>query len=173
MTANTEHTDTEESPVEYQMPDDSPAFELAEAAAYFILAKLGEEVVILDLRGRSDICDFFVLATGLADVQVKAIARAVADGLRTLGHRLHHNEGLAEGRWALLDFFDVVVHVQKPETREYFQLERLWGDAPRLALTPEHFEQDEVKQRQAQIPALSTDASTDASASAANEVEGI
>jgi len=134
---------------------------------------MGEEVVILDLRGRSDICDFFVLATGLADVQVTAIARAVADGLRTLGHRLHHNEGLAEGRWALLDFFDVVVHVQKPETREYFQLERLWGDAPRLALTPEHFEQDEVKQRQAQIPALSTDASTDASTSAANEVEGI
>jgi ribosome-associated protein len=132
------------------LPDDSDAFALAEAAAFHMLTKKAEDVVILDLRGRADICDFFVIGTGQADVQVRAIAAAVADGLAATGETVHHVEGLSEGRWALLDFVDVVVHVFKPAVRSYYRLEQLWADAPGLEITPEHFDDPRVRDRQQQ-----------------------
>ena len=66
------------APESWEMPDDSPGFLLAERACYHILELKGEDVMILDLRGLSDVCDFFVLASGMADVQVKAIASSVS-----------------------------------------------------------------------------------------------
>lgn len=92
-------------------------------------------VVVLDLRGISSATDFFVLASGRSDVQVKAIAEHVADELRKQGHRPGHVEGLQGGRWVLLDYIDFVVHVFHPQAREFYQLENLWGDAPRWALS--------------------------------------
>lgn len=143
----------EDTPViRYEMPDDSTAFALAEAVAYHAHLKKGQDVVILDLRGRSDFCDFFVIATGQSDVQVKAIAGAVRDGLAAGGQPEHHAEGMSEGRWVLLDYFDVVAHIFKPDARAYFQLERLWGDAPQLQIPAEHFADPEVARRHPDLP---------------------
>lgn len=93
-----------------------------------------QDVVVLDLRGISDAADFFVVASGTSDTHVRAVADHVIDALRAAGVPVHHAEGLTQGRWALLDFVDFVVHVFHPTQRDFYQLERLWGDAPRLAL---------------------------------------
>lgn len=90
--------------------------------------------VVLDLRGISDATDFFVVVSGTSDTHVRAIAENVVETLRTAGVRAHHVEGLTAGRWVLLDYVDFVVHVFQPALREFYQLERLWGEAPRRAL---------------------------------------
>lgn len=132
---------------ERRMPDDSPAFALAERCAWHLLEKKLDDVIVLDLRGSSDVCDFFLIASGGADTQVRAAARHAHDELAAAGHHAHSVEGMAEGRWVLLDFFDVVVHVFHQRAREYFQLERLWGDAPRLDLAPGWFGAADVAAR--------------------------
>lgn len=91
------------------------------------------DAVVLDLRGISSATDFFVLASGRSDVQVKAIADHVVDELKKEGQRPSHVEGLQGGRWVLLDYIDMVVHVFHPQARDFYQLENLWGDAPRWA----------------------------------------
>lgn len=89
-------------------------------------------LVVLDLRGLSDATDFFVIASGTSDAHVRGIAESVIDKLSRSGHRTHHVEGLTGGRWVLLDFVDFVVHLFHPDTRAFYQLERLWSDAPEL-----------------------------------------
>jgi ribosome-associated protein len=89
------------------------------------------DVMALDLRGISSATDFFVVASGNSDVQVKAIAEHVSEALREEGTRSSHVEGMQGGRWVLLDYIDFVVHVFHPQAREFYQLENLWGDAPR------------------------------------------
>ncbi|MBN1212615.1 MAG: ribosome silencing factor [candidate division Zixibacteria bacterium] len=103
---------------------------LARKAGQLALSKKGFDVKILKLKSLSSVCDYFVIASGEADVQVKAIARAVDDGLREVGYKPYHSEGENEGRWILLDYIDVVVHVFYEPTRKYYALEKLWGDAP-------------------------------------------
>ena len=83
-----------------------------------------------DLRKLSDATDYFVVVSGTSDTHVRAIAEGVLEALRERGVRAHHIEGLAGGRWVLLDFVDFVVHVFHPALREFYQLESLWGDAP-------------------------------------------
>ncbi|MEW6686092.1 MAG: ribosome silencing factor [Candidatus Edwardsbacteria bacterium] len=100
-------------------------------AAKFALTKKAFDVVILDLRKLSEICDFFVIASGNTDVQVRAIAEAVSEGLEKKNVSLHHLEGGTYGRWILLDFVDVIVHIFDSKLREYYRIEDLWGDAPR------------------------------------------
>ncbi|MGH7658697.1 MAG: ribosome silencing factor [Gemmatimonadales bacterium] len=90
------------------------------------------ELTVLDLRHVSDATDFFVIASGTSDAHVRGIAEAVMEKLRDAGQRTHHVEGLAGGHWVLLDYVDFVVHLFHPETRAFYQLERLWGDAPAL-----------------------------------------
>ena len=92
-------------------------------------------------------CDFFVIAEGASDTQVKALARYLRDSLLAAGHKANGVEGMGEGRWALLDFFDVVIHVFRTETRQYYQLERLWADAGRLDIAPDWFAGAEVAAR--------------------------
>jgi ribosome-associated protein len=92
------------------------------------------EGLVLDLRSLSDAADQFVIVSGTSDTHVRAIAEHVLDTLRQQGVRAHHVEGLTAGRWVLLDFVDFVVHVFQPALREFYQLERLWGDAPRRPL---------------------------------------
>ena len=104
---------------------------LARLAARLTLTKRAEDVMILDLRKLDQVCDFFVLATGHSEVQVKAIADAVEDGLRADGQRPWHTEGYEARRWILLDYVDVVVHVFHARAREYYLLDKLWGDAGR------------------------------------------
>ncbi|HEU5171289.1 MAG TPA: ribosome silencing factor [Gemmatimonadales bacterium] len=90
--------------------------------------------VVLDLRGLSDATDYFVIASGTSDAHVRGIAERVMETLHKRGHRTHHVEGLPGGRWVLLDFVDFVVHLFHPDTRAFYQLERLWGDAPELLI---------------------------------------
>ena len=90
------------------------------------------QVVILDLRGLTDATDFFVIASGTSDAHVRGIADSVMEKMGRQGVRTHHVEGLTMGRWVLLDYVDFVIHLFHPETRSFYQLERLWSDAPEL-----------------------------------------
>lgn len=83
----------------------------------------------MDLRKVTDIADFFVVCSADSDVQVKAIADAVADGTESFGVSPWHREGLSQRQWVLLDYVDVVVHVFHKEIRKFYGLEKLWGDA--------------------------------------------
>ena len=91
------------------------------------------DAVALDLRGLNDATDWFVIASGTSDAHVRGIANGVLRKLEEAGVKAHHVEGLPSGRWVLLDFVDLVVHLFHPEARSFYQLERLWSDAPRLA----------------------------------------
>ena len=91
------------------------------------------DVVVLDLRGISSATDHFLIASGRSDVQVRAIAEHVVEELKKEGVRPAHVEGLQGGRWVLVDYIDFVVHVFHPHARDFYQLESLWGDAPRWA----------------------------------------
>ncbi|MBM3313378.1 ribosome silencing factor [candidate division WOR-3 bacterium] len=106
------------------------ALGLARRAAGIIRRKLGEDVVVLDLRGRSPLADYFVIATATSTVHAQALAEAVLLELKQEDERAHHAEGVESGRWILLDYFAVVVHIFCRDTRQFFGLERLWGDAP-------------------------------------------
>lgn len=110
--------------------------ELARRIGQLALEKRGEEVVLLDLRGLSAACDFFVIASALSPPHLAAIADHVADSLAGEGLRPWHIEGLKNRRWVLVDFVDVVVHLFLAETREYYRLENLWSEAPREDLAP-------------------------------------
>jgi len=96
----------------------------------------GERIIVLDLRGLSDATDFFVIASGTSDAHVRGLADGVLKALDEAGYPANHVEGLPSGRWALLDFVDVVVHLFHPESRAFYQLERLWQDAPALLSGP-------------------------------------
>lgn len=95
------------------------------------------DVMLLDLRGISSATDFYLIASGRSDTHVTAIADHVIDELKTHGARPAGVEGLRSGRWVLIDYVDFLVHVFHPAAREFYQLERLWGDAPRLVLDSE------------------------------------
>lgn len=95
------------------------------------LDRKAREVLVLDLRGISSATDYFVIASGTSDVHVKAIADGVVEGLAEQGERASHVEGFTGRRWVLLDYIDFVVHVFHPQSRVFYQLENLWGDAPR------------------------------------------
>jgi ribosome-associated protein len=103
---------------------------LVDAAVTALSDLKGQEIVILDLRGMTDATDWFIVASGTSDTHVRGLADAVIKALQPMGHRPHHAEGLTQGRWVLLDFVDVVVHLFHPEARAFYRLERLWGDAP-------------------------------------------
>lgn len=92
------------------------------------------DMLIMDLRGISNATDYFFVASGTSDMHVRSIAEHVIDELKKEGHRPSHVEGLRSGRWVLIDYIDFVIHVFHPAAREFYQLERLWGDAPTLAL---------------------------------------
>jgi|ERR1035437_3975711 ribosome-associated protein len=94
-----------------------------------IFSKKGYNVKILDLRTLTTIADYFIICTGDSNTQVKAIADEVDKRMRDEGVRSWHTEGYRSLNWVLIDFVDIVVHVFKKESREYYNLEKLWGDA--------------------------------------------
>jgi ribosome-associated protein len=108
---------------------------LSRRVADLALEKKAEEVLELDLRELSPVCDYFVICHGDSEVQVKAIADAILEGLDSQGMAAWHVEGYAGRSWILIDFVDVVAHVFHRETRLYYRLEDLWGDAPRRVFT--------------------------------------
>lgn len=98
------------------------------------LERKAEDVVVLDVRELTSFADTFVLATGRSDRQVRAIADSVREAFEAAGGRVLGVEGLEEARWVLLDLGDVIVHVFQPDVRRYYDLDRLWSDAPHIDL---------------------------------------
>jgi ribosome-associated protein len=107
---------------------------------------------VLDLRQISDAADFFVIASGTSDTHVRTLAERVQEMVERGGGHAHHAEGVRAGRWALLDFVSVVVHVFHPTLREYYQLERLWSDAPTLTVDISEAESDGSTTRARRTP---------------------
>lgn len=112
----------------------SPGESIARRAAALAADLKATDIVVLDLRGVTDMTDFFVIASGTSDTHVRAVAEHVQAGLKAAGVSTTLTEGLTQGRWALLDYTDCVVHVFHPTLRQFYQLERLWGDATPLTL---------------------------------------
>jgi ribosome-associated protein len=113
------------------------ARELAARAAALARQKQGEDLVLLDLTELRAVSDYFLLVSGRTEMHVKTIAEHIVDELAREALHPWHVEGLAHRRWVVLDFVDVVVHVFHHETRNYYLLERLWGDARRVELPEE------------------------------------
>lgn len=101
------------------------------------LDKKALDVVVLDLRNTPAFTDFFVLCSGGNQRQVKAIADAVEEALRAAKIRPAHTEGYDRAEWVLMDFFTFIVHIFTPQTRAFYALERLWGDAERIDVSDE------------------------------------
>jgi ribosome-associated protein len=98
--------------------------------------KKAEELVVLDLRSAAGFTDYFVVCSGTNPRQVRAIADAVTEALAVEGVKPAHIEGYKRAEWILLDYFDFIVHVFAPETRMFYSLERLWGSAERVDVSP-------------------------------------
>jgi ribosome-associated protein len=105
---------------------------LAQRAAQVALDTKAQDVVLLDLRGVTDMTDFFLIASGTSDTHARAIGEHILEELKREGSPAHHVEGLEKGRWVLLDFVDFVVHIFHPTLRNFYQLERLWADAEQV-----------------------------------------
>lgn len=110
------------------------AVELAELAAEAAADKLASDIIAYDVSEQLVITDVFLLCSAANDRQVRAIVNAIEEKLRKAGARPVRREGEREGRWVLLDYLDIVVHVQHAEERTYYALERLWKDCPRIQL---------------------------------------
>ena len=110
------------------------AIELTEIAAAAAADKLAQDIVAFDVSEQLAITDVFLLCSGANDRQVRAIIDEVELRLKQAGATLARREGEAEGRWVLLDYVDIVVHVQSREERVYYSLERIWKDCPVLPL---------------------------------------
>jgi ribosome-associated protein len=107
-----------------------PVETIRERCIEHLQSRKAEELAVIDLRGIADFSDYFIVCTGAADTQVRALADAVIEGLKSEGHRPWQVEGYDTRKWVLIDFVDVVVHIFQPEERQFYSLERLWDDAP-------------------------------------------
>lgn len=114
---------------------------LAHLAGEFALEKKAFDVKILDLRKLSSVCDFFVVCSADVEVHAKAVADGIMENLQKRGINFWHNEGYQACRWILLDYVDVVIHIFLPEVREFYALEKLWGDARMEELSEEKIAQ--------------------------------
>jgi ribosome-associated protein len=116
-------------------PDSITPEGMAELAAELASDIKAVDIVRLDLREMIGYTDYFVICTGRTDRQTKAIHDAIHLGMKTKHGILPHRvEGLSQGNWILMDYLDIVVHVFTPDTREYYRLEQLWGEAPAHAV---------------------------------------
>jgi ribosome-associated protein len=108
----------------------APSADRVLAAARAAASKKAEDILILDVAALIGITDHFLICTGNTERQVRTIAEEVQSKLREEGIKPYRTEGEREGRWVLLDYLDFVVHVFHAEEREFYQIERLWQDAP-------------------------------------------
>jgi ribosome-associated protein len=104
----------------------------ARAAARAALDKKALDLVVLDVQSISNVTDYFLVCSGRSTTHLKTISEAIREELKAAGVRPLHAEGMAESGWILLDYGDVLMHVFLEDTRAYYALERLWGDAPAL-----------------------------------------
>ncbi len=109
--------------------------QIAGAVAEYAADRKALDIVQLDLRGIIGYTDYFVICTGRTDRQTKAIHDAIHAGMKSEHGLLPRRvEGVTQAHWILMDYLDVIVHVFTPETRDYYRLEQLWGEAPLLAM---------------------------------------
>lgn len=109
--------------------------ELAVIAAEAASDKKAEDIVAINVAELLVVTDYFVIATGRTNIQVQAIADEIEEQMRVRGNiKPIGREGVSEGKWVLLDYVDIVVHVFQPEERDFYRLEKLWSDAPRLSV---------------------------------------
>jgi ribosome-associated protein len=108
---------------------DSPGLQLSKRISQLMFEKKAERVVLADLEGLTSVTDFFVMCTATSDMHARAISDHIQDELEKAGIRVHHKEGYSSLRWVLLDYVDVIAHVFQKDAREFYDLERLWGDA--------------------------------------------
>jgi ribosome-associated protein len=108
------------------------AIDLALIAADAAAEKLGSDIVLIDVSDRLALTDVFVIVTGSNERQVEAIVDSVEEKLRAVGVKPLRREGRREGRWVLLDYSEIVVHIQHAEERIFYDLERLWRDCPTI-----------------------------------------
>jgi len=113
----------------------SDTLRAARRAASVLVDHKANDVVLLDLRPVTDMADYFIVASGTSDTHVRATAGHVIEELKRDGYHVQSIEGLEQGRWVLLDYVDFVVHVFHPALRSFYQLERLWGDAPAVPVS--------------------------------------
>ncbi len=106
------------------------AIEMAGVAARAAASKLADDVVVIDVSEKLVITDCFVIASASNERQVNAIVDEVEDKMREAGHKPARREGTREGRWTLLDYVDIVVHIQHQDERDFYALDRLWRDCP-------------------------------------------
>lgn len=110
--------------------------DLAQRAAAILIDRKANDVVLLSLKGVSDMTDYFLIASGTSDTHVRSLGSSVMEDMKKqVGQTAHHVEGLSQGRWVLLDYVDFVVHVFHPTLRNFYQIERLWADAQVVPLT--------------------------------------
>lgn len=106
--------------------------EIVFSAGQLCLEKKASDVVVLDLKKISDVTDFFLIAEGYTDIHIRAVSKHVIENLEKLFKlKPWHVEGMEYARWVLIDYVDFVIHIFQPETRNFYQLERLWADARR------------------------------------------
>ena len=105
--------------------------EIAEIAAKSAVDRKAFDVIVLDLRGLSSFTDYFVICSGTSDTHVEGVAENIENKLYDQGVKLWHREGGKKASWILLDYIDVIIHVFTRDSREFYSLERLWGDAPK------------------------------------------
>ncbi len=110
------------------------ALQLAKAAANAAEEKIAERVTAIDVSDQMPLTDIFVIASAASERQIGSIVDEVEDRLRELGSKPIRREGEREGRWVLIDFGDIIVHIQHEDEREYYALERLWKDCPEIDL---------------------------------------
>jgi ribosome-associated protein len=113
------------------------AASLARIAGQAAADKLASDIVLIDVSDRLAITDVFVIATGTNERQVEAIVDEIEEKLRGAGAKPLRREGKRDGRWVLLDYAEIVVHVQHAEERVFYALERLWKDCPLIEFTPD------------------------------------
>lgn len=110
------------------------AIGMATIAAQAASSKLADDVIVIDVSGQLVITDCFVIGSASNDRQVNAIVDEVEDKMRFAGYKPARREGTREGRWVLLDYRDIVVHVQHQDERNFYALDRLWRDCPVIAV---------------------------------------
>lgn len=106
------------------------AIQMATVAARAASSKIADDVVVIDVSGQLVITDCFVIASASNERQVNAIVDEVEEKMREAGHKPARREGTREGRWTLLDYVDIVVHIQHQDERNFYALDRLWRDCP-------------------------------------------
>ncbi|MGI9161640.1 MAG: ribosome silencing factor [Mycobacterium sp.] len=114
------------------MTASAEAVEMATVAARAASAKLAEDIVVIDVSGQLVITDLFVIASAGNERQVGAIVDEVEQKMRLAGYKPARREGTREGRWVLLDYVDIVVHIQHTDERNFYALDRLWRDCPTI-----------------------------------------